>query len=113
VFDAVNKRKAMSEDPRHKDIPIEIREEEQKMDATRQKLDEEKRVLETLRDTVEASNAIRVLEEECQKELGHLEESVEDEKSRFQEFNISPPKVQIDDDESGNTLIMAFESTGA
>jgi hypothetical protein len=108
-----NKLKAMSEDPRLKDIPTDIREEEQKMDATRQKLDEEKRVLETLRDTVEASNAIRVLEEECQKDLGHLEESVEDEKSRFQDFNIVPIKVQIDDDESGNTLVMAFESAGA
>jgi hypothetical protein len=103
----------MSEDPRLKDIPTDIRVQEQLMDATRQKLDEEKRVLETLRDTLEASNAIRVLEEECQKEIGHLEESVEDEKSRFQQFNIAPPKVTIDDDESGNTLVIAIESTGA
>jgi hypothetical protein len=103
----------MSEDPRLKDIPTDIRVQEQLMDATRQKLDEEKRVLETLRDTLESSNAIRVLEEECQKEIGHLEESVEDEKSRFQQFNIAPPKVNIDDDESGNTLVIAIESTGA
>jgi hypothetical protein len=84
------------------------------MDATRQKLDEEKRVLEAIRDTLDASNAIKVLEEECQKEVGHLEDAVVDETSRLLEFNIERPKLPKDenDDDGGERLIQALEATG-
>jgi hypothetical protein len=86
---------------------------EQKMDAARQKLDEEKRVLEALRDTLDASNAIKVLEEECQREVGHLEDAVADETSRLQELNIERPGLpKGDDDDSGERLIQVLEATG-
>jgi hypothetical protein len=82
------------------------------MDGARLKLEEEKRVLEALRDTLDASNAIKVLEEECKKELGHLEDAVADETSRFHQFNIPTPMLPKDDDDSGDRLIQVLDATG-
>jgi hypothetical protein len=103
----------LNDDPRRKDIPAEIRQLEEKMDIASRKLQQEKAILDSLRDTLEKSNEIKVLEEECNKEFQQLGESIVDALSLFHQFNIPVPKLPNEgEDANGDLLREEIEATG-
>lgn len=112
TFPSAKQRQDLLNSPRRTEIPIEIRQLEDNMEKTRRKLDEEKRVLETLRDNLDASNAIKVLEEECEKDFRRLEDAITEESSAFQEFNVAAPKLPKEGDENGDMIVEEMISVG-
>lgn len=108
---AAQERDDANADPRRGDIPLEIRQIEDKMDKLKRKIEDESMILEALKQTADSQNALASLREQMEKEFEALEENIFDEKYSLTKFNIAvPAKLPKDGDEHGTQLSQAIET---
>jgi DNA repair protein RAD50 len=111
-FTVAKERDIATSDPRRNDIPIEIRQLEEKIDSIKRRLEDDKIELDSLRHSAEAQNAISVLQEQCSKDLESLEESMREQSFVLQKYNLhSTAKLpRSGDDNDGDQIVQVFES---
>jgi len=108
---AVKQRDEANQDPRRTEIPVEIKQCEDKIDKIKRENEDDRMLLDMLRHTAEAQNAITVLREQAERELEGLQESLHDESYTLQKFHVqNPPALPKDGDEDGGRLIEIIEA---
>lgn len=108
---AAKQRDEASNDPRKTEIPIEIRQMEEKIDKIKRELDDDRMTLDALRHSTEAQNSIVVLQEQCAADLEGLEDAFSDQNYTLQKFNIEPPpkKLPSEGDDTGGLLVSVVD----
>jgi len=111
-FSIAQKRNEAKDDPRKAEITTQNLQYERKVDDLRVKLEDDRVVLESLRDVADGQSEIAVLQEQCDREFEALEESLRDEASSLQRFNLQPaqPLPKGDEDDNGESLVEAVQS---
>lgn len=92
-------RDEANSDPRKAQIPTEIRHLEDKIDAIKRQMDDDRITLETLRFSADAQNSISVLKEQCVKEVEALHDSIREQASLLQKYNVQFHSPYSDDDD--------------
>lgn len=106
---AADERDECNNDPRNREIPIEIRQLEEKIDSLKRKIDDETITFNNLRNTADAQVLLGSLREQCTNEIEALQEAVHEEAYSFQKFNISTStELPMEGDEGGDKLVDAI-----
>ena len=93
------------------EIIKEIRDIEDAMEKMRRKIDDESSVLQSLRHTSDAQNALAALQEQCEKEIDVLDDSIREESYTLNKFEIvSPNQLPRNGDNDGDQLLKIVES---
>ena len=104
-------RDQATQDPRRTQIPIEIRSVEEKIDAIKRQIEDDRMVLDSLRHCAENQNAITMLQEQCEKDAEAFEETFRDQSFLFQKHNLKPeqPIPDSENDHDGSQLVSLVE----
>jgi len=104
-------RELANNDPRRTQIPLEIRQIEDKMDMLKRKIEDESMVLEALKQTADSQNALASLREQCEKDFEAMEENIREETYSLTKFNIPvPTSLPNEGDEEGDGLRTTIEA---
>lgn len=115
LFDfSAEERDELNKDPRRDEIHLEIRKIEDHMEKLRRKIDDESIVLESLKHTADAQNSLLTLQEQCEKEIDGIDESIREESYSLSKFDIAAPaQLPKDGDDDGDKLSKAIEAMSA
>jgi DNA repair protein RAD50 len=98
-------RDEANQNPRRKEIPTEILHLQSKIDSIKRTIDLDQELLDRLRSTAESQNAINVLQEQAQKDLDELNESIRDQSQLLQKYNFAfEGHFAKEDDDNGEKL---------
>lgn len=104
-------RDEIAKDKRHKEIPIEIRQIEEKIDGVKRKIDDESIILDGLRHTADTQTSLSSLREQCRNEIEALQEAIHEEAYSFQKFSIAvDANLPKDGDDAGDQIVHAIEA---
>ena len=107
----VSQRDQANADPRREEIPTEIRRLEEKVDAIKRQIEDDRIILDSLRLCADAENQISMLREQCSKDVELLEETIRENSFSLQKFNIQPTgDMPHYNDDDGRALVAFVES---
>jgi DNA repair protein RAD50 len=110
-FCVAEEREQLIKDPRKMEIIKEIRDIEDSMEKIRRKIDDESSVLQSLRHTADAQNALVALQEQCDKDIDLLDDNIREESYALNKFEIvTPTQLPRNDDVDGDKLLKVVES---
>ena len=93
------------------DIIKEIRDIEDATEKMRRKIDDENAVLQSLKHTADAQNALVALQEQCDKDIDLLDDILREESYTLNKFEIvTPAQLPRDGDVDGDQLLKVVES---
>lgn len=95
-------RDQANQDTRRTQIPTEIRSLENKIDKLKRHIEDEQFTVSQLRDSVEAQNAVTVLQEQVTKDMECLLESLQEQSFTLQQRNITMPKMKTNNPNNNN-----------
>jgi DNA repair protein RAD50 len=97
----------VNNDPRRTEIPVEIRQLEDKIDKLKRELDDDKMALTTLRHSADTQNTIDILQEQCAKDLEVLQDSMKEQSYLMQKYNLQLTNALLnaDDDADGKQIV--------
>jgi chromosome segregation ATPase len=104
-------REELIKDPRKMEIIREIRDIEDTMEKIRRRIDDESSVLQSLKNTADAQNALVALQEQCEKDIDLLDDNIREESYTLNKFEIvTPAQLPRNDDIDGDRLLKVVES---
>ena len=93
------------------EIIKEIRDIEDAMEKMRRKIDDESSVLQSLKHTADAQNALVALQEQCDKDIDLLDDNIREESYTLNKFEIATPtQLPRNGDVDGDQLLKVVES---
>jgi hypothetical protein len=109
LLSTVEQRNKANTDQELKDIPIQIRAKEAKIDVLKREIEYDNQALKELRQNTEAQNSIAVLKEQAKIEIENIQESMTFHSYDFQKYNLTAPTVPAaDEDENGEEFVGAI-----
>lgn len=110
-FPQADERKELNAHPRRMQITKEIRDAEDAMEKIRRKIEDESSILQSLRHTADAQNALSTLQEQCEKDIDVLDENIREESYSLNKFDIQiPNQLPRADDGDGDQLSKVVDS---
>lgn len=104
-------REELIKDPRKMEIIKEIRDIEDAMEKMRRKIDDESSVLQSLKHTADAQNALVALQEQCDKDIDVLDDNIREESYVLNKFDIvTPAQLPRNGDDDGDQLLKVVDS---
>ena len=104
-------REGLIKDPRKMEIIKEIRDIEDAMEKMRRKIDDETSVLQSLRHTADAQNALVALQEQCEKDIDLLDDNIREESYILNKFEVTAPnQLPRNGDDDGDQVLKIIES---
>jgi chromosome segregation ATPase len=111
LFYSADQREELIKDPRKMEIIKEIRDIEDAMEKMRRRIDDESSVLQSLKHTADAQNALVALQEQCDKDIDLLDDNIREESYTLNKFEIATPtQLPRNDDGDGDRLLKVVES---